>query len=445
MKKSILSFGLAFMSVIGLFAQSPEGFKYQAVLRDDASNILHDQAVGIQIEILSGDINGMVVYSETFELSTNDYGLVNMEIGKGQTPDDFAAIDWSAGSHFIRISVDPEGGAAYEEMGTSQLMSVPYAMHAKTAESVLIDEVDDADSDPENELQEWSNLPGIPEAFADNVDDVDDADNDPLNELQEWGNLPGIPADFSDNVDDVDDADSDPENELQEWSNLPGVPEDFADNTDDVDDADADPENEIQDLQGVLSESNNANGTAIVNTGTIAVGTESPHAETSVDVSTPLPILLPRMTQEEIDAIANPVVGMLQYNMTESSVQVYQNTEGSSSIANTNVSGGATCMTSGPMYFTPSESGDLTEIQLFSHGGGETASLVVGQDYCDQATELGNSNSVSMTAGWNTFSFSQPIEVVQGQSYYVTSNDATGCLGVRWGTGTNEPNLGILR
>ncbi|MGB6036122.1 MAG: collagen-like protein, partial [Cryomorphaceae bacterium] len=121
MKKSILSFGLAFMSMIGLFAQSPDGFKYQAVLRDDASNILHDQPVGIQIEILSGDINGMVVYSETFDMSTNDYGLVNMEIGKGQTPDDFAAIDWSAGNHFIRISVDPEGGAAYEEMGTSQL------------------------------------------------------------------------------------------------------------------------------------------------------------------------------------------------------------------------------------------------------------------------------------------------------------------------------------
>ncbi|MCB0650430.1 MAG: DUF1566 domain-containing protein [Saprospiraceae bacterium] len=104
----------------------------------------------------------------------------------------------------------------------------------------------DGDLDPTNELQKWSNLPGIPAGFADNTDNVDDADNDPTNELQKWSNLPGIPADFSDNTDNVDDADNDPTNELQNWSSLPGIPAGFLDGTDNVDDADNDPTNEIE-------------------------------------------------------------------------------------------------------------------------------------------------------------------------------------------------------
>jgi hypothetical protein len=71
------------------------------------------------------------------------------------------------------------------------------------------------DTDPTNELQNWSNLPGIPAAFSDGVDNVDDADASPTNELQNWSNLPGIPAGFSDDVDNVDDADASPTNELQ--------------------------------------------------------------------------------------------------------------------------------------------------------------------------------------------------------------------------------------
>lgn len=112
------------------------------------------------------------------------------------------------------------------------------------------------DTDPQNELQSWSNLPGIPPGFSDDIDNVDDADASPTNELQNWSNLPGIPAGFSDGTDNVDDADADPTNELQNWGNLPGIPGAFSDGTDDVDDADASPTNEIQMLglsNGTLS------------------------------------------------------------------------------------------------------------------------------------------------------------------------------------------------
>ncbi|MFT6335759.1 MAG: N-acetylneuraminic acid mutarotase [Halioglobus sp.] len=81
----------------------------------------------------------------------------------------------------------------------------------------------DADNDPTNELQDWSNLPGIPTAFSDGIDNVDDADADPSNELQNWVNLPGIPAVFSDGIDNVNDSDADPTNELISTAILNGT------------------------------------------------------------------------------------------------------------------------------------------------------------------------------------------------------------------------------
>ena len=133
-----------------------------------------------------------------------------------------------------------------------------------------IDLVNDADSDPTNELQTWITLPGIPAGFEDGIDDVNDADNDPTNELQTWTTLPGIPAGFGDNIDDVNDADSDPTNELQTWTTLPGIPAGFGDNTDDVNDADSDPLNEKNNsLQrnGTNLEISDAGGTLVANIG----------------------------------------------------------------------------------------------------------------------------------------------------------------------------------
>ena len=166
-------------------AQAPEAFKYQAVVRDAAGNILGTQAVGIRLSVIQGSPTGTAVYTETFAAATNNYGLVNLEIGMGITIDDFTLINWANGPYYMNTSVDVTGGTSYVDMGTSQLLSVPYALYAKTAESSAIDLVDDADSDPTNELQDWSNLPNIPAGFADDIDNVDDADADPANEIQD--------------------------------------------------------------------------------------------------------------------------------------------------------------------------------------------------------------------------------------------------------------------
>ena len=184
MKKTILSIIASAVIAIVTLGQAPQGFKYQAVVRDASNTILTDQSVGFQLSILEDSITGISIYSETFTPTSNSSGIINIEIGTGTTVDDFSAIDWANNSYFLETSIDVSGGSSYVVMGTSQFKSVPYALHAKTADNAITDNVDDADADPTNELQDWSNLPGIPTDFSDGTDDVDDADADPTNEIQ---------------------------------------------------------------------------------------------------------------------------------------------------------------------------------------------------------------------------------------------------------------------
>ena len=148
MNRIILAICAIITIVFSSFGQAPEAFKYQAVIRDASGVILTNQAVGIQFTIIQGSIGGAAVYTETHASITNAYGLVNLEIGSGTiVSGTFATIDWSAGPFFIETAVDLTGGTSYAVMGTSELMSVPYALHANTAENVTNDLVDDADAD----------------------------------------------------------------------------------------------------------------------------------------------------------------------------------------------------------------------------------------------------------------------------------------------------------
>ena len=125
------------ISVISGLAQSPEKMSYQAVVRDASDNLVTNQSVGMQISILQGSAGGTAVYVETQTPTTNTNGLVTIEIGSGTVvTGDFTTIDWTNGPYFIKTETDPTGGTTYTITGTSQLLSVPYALHAKTAESV---------------------------------------------------------------------------------------------------------------------------------------------------------------------------------------------------------------------------------------------------------------------------------------------------------------------
>lgn len=114
------------------FAQAPQGLNYQGVARNNAGVELPNQNIGIQLSILDGSVSGAVLYTETHALTTDANGLFTLVIGFG-TPASgtFSAVNWAVGgSKWLKVSMDAAGGSNYQLMGTSQLLSVPYALFA---------------------------------------------------------------------------------------------------------------------------------------------------------------------------------------------------------------------------------------------------------------------------------------------------------------------------
>jgi len=122
-----------------LMSQTPEAFKYQAVVRDSAGEIVSNKNVSLRIGILKGSAAGTNVYTETHSILTNQFGLVNIEIGNGNVVSGvFEEISWQNDSYFLHLEIDVTGGSNYQLMGTSQLLSVPYSLSSKRTESVMV-------------------------------------------------------------------------------------------------------------------------------------------------------------------------------------------------------------------------------------------------------------------------------------------------------------------
>ena len=132
--KKLITILVALLITASTFAQAPDKMSYQAVVRDSDDNLVTNQPVGIKISILQYAVGGSAVYEETQTPTTNANGLVSLEIGTDVTGN-FSTIDWSAGPYFIKTETDPAGETNYTITGTSQLMSVPFALYAKTSGS----------------------------------------------------------------------------------------------------------------------------------------------------------------------------------------------------------------------------------------------------------------------------------------------------------------------
>jgi hypothetical protein len=130
--KNFTSIAVMLLITASLMAQVPQAFKYQAVARDNAGNILANQNVSFRMTIIQGLLPGQQIYSEVHYTNTNEFGLATLEIGRGeaQSQDEFGDIDWSVTPVFIKTELDPSGGNEFIELGTSELLSVPFALYS---------------------------------------------------------------------------------------------------------------------------------------------------------------------------------------------------------------------------------------------------------------------------------------------------------------------------
>jgi uncharacterized protein (TIGR02145 family) len=145
MKNTIFTFAAIFLSTLFLRGQAPGLVSYQTIIRNTDNELISNKVVGIRISILKDNPNGIPVYQERHYVQTNLNGLAYLVIGGG-TPikGKFSDIDWSTGPYYIQSETDINGGQDYKIAVFTQILSVPYAIHAKSAETLLgkINELD---------------------------------------------------------------------------------------------------------------------------------------------------------------------------------------------------------------------------------------------------------------------------------------------------------------
>lgn len=115
----------------------PELLNYQSVIRDASGSVLANQVVTFKMIVLQGSATGTAVYTELNQVTTSSMGLASFQIGNGfGRIGEFDTIDWGADKYYLSVELNTDGGITYEPMGTSQFVSVPYALRAKTADTV---------------------------------------------------------------------------------------------------------------------------------------------------------------------------------------------------------------------------------------------------------------------------------------------------------------------
>ncbi len=132
--KKIITILVAAFVITNAFAQAPSKMSYQAVVRGTGNVLVSLSPVSMRVSILQGSATGTPVYVENQTATTNENGLISIEIGNGTAvTGNFSAISWSNGPYFIKTETDPAGGTNYSISGTSELISVPYALYAETS------------------------------------------------------------------------------------------------------------------------------------------------------------------------------------------------------------------------------------------------------------------------------------------------------------------------
>ena len=136
MKKIFTFLFVMMLTVASLFAQAPQRMSYQAVVRNSNNALVTEQNVSVRLSILQGSATGAAVYTETHNATTNVNGLLTVEVGGGNSSQNFSQIPWGNGPFYLKSEIDPNGGVNYSIESVQQLLSVPYALYAGQADNV---------------------------------------------------------------------------------------------------------------------------------------------------------------------------------------------------------------------------------------------------------------------------------------------------------------------
>jgi hypothetical protein len=307
MKKILFYFVIITFFVIDFaIAQSPEGINYQAVLRNTTTGtVIPNSTINVQIKIISGTATGTVIYQEIHPGLLTNQGIVNFVIGKGLPQiGTFASIPWSSGGNFfVNTAIQVGGVGTYQNYGTQQLMSVPFALYSKNSG---------------NQLNQWRYGNSIPSSGLGNLGDyyldMISGNVHYKNSNSTWlltGNIKGPQG-----VQGIVGA--------QGVQGLNGslINGTSVGNTPFWDGA-----------QWVVNSSN------IFNNGTsVGIGTTSPNASAKLEIaSTTQGFLLPRMSNAQRDAITSPTIGLVIYNTTTNCLNFFTGTNWSNTCGTTMV------------------------------------------------------------------------------------------------------------
>jgi len=134
MKKVILFLFVSLAFTNSMSAQVPQGIPYQSIIRNSAGAILSNQPISLRFSIIDSIATGIILYRETISTSTNALGMVTVNIGQGiPVTGTFAAINWGHNYKFIQMEVDINGTSNYTHLGTTQMMSVPFALFSNSS------------------------------------------------------------------------------------------------------------------------------------------------------------------------------------------------------------------------------------------------------------------------------------------------------------------------
>ncbi len=149
-KAFFISFFLLPLFLFTAPAQVPSGFNYQAVVRDQGGDPIGSEEVTVEIAIKKGSMEGSTVFSETYQTMTNEFGLINLKIGSAEA---FAEIDWGSEMFYLKVSIDGT------QMGSSPILSVPFALYSKTSEDTFSGNFEDLVNTPDLEGFVWIEEP----------------------------------------------------------------------------------------------------------------------------------------------------------------------------------------------------------------------------------------------------------------------------------------------